>query len=153
MQCSWKPLYIIQLLTTHTHYFLPPLYNPMSHITQNLVRETFETLTKNPQFIRDLEESVKEIVEDGKIDLGDAAEIVHIIVTVIEHQPTIRLEPNDLGTLIRSLYDFVVAKHHIFTDKETADKFGKIVDSSIRLVLMRPKVNEAVDGCLTRLGC
>lgn len=125
----------------------------MSTHTQTLVRETFETLTRNPQFIHELEGSVKEIVKDGKIDLGDAAEIVHIIVSVIEHQPTVRLEPNDLGTLIRSLYDFVVAKHQIFSDKETADKFGKIVDSSIRLVLMRPKVNEVVGGCLDRMGC
>ena len=125
----------------------------MSTHTQTLVRETFELLTQNPKFISELEGSVKAIVEDGKIDLGDAAEIVHIIVSVIEHQPTVRLEPNDLGTLIRMLYDFVVAKYQIFNDTETADKFGKIVDSSIRLVLMRPKVNEAVDGCLTRLGC
>jgi hypothetical protein len=123
------------------------------HLAQTLVRETFDTLTQNPRFIRELEESVKKIVEDGKIDVGDAAEIVHIIVTVIEHQPTIQLEPNDLGTLIRSLYDFVVTKYKVFHDKETADKFGKIVDSSIRLVLMRPKVNEAVGGCLDRLGC
>ena len=125
----------------------------MSNISQTLVRETFELLTRNPTFIRELEESVKEIAEDGKIDLGDAAEIVHIIVAVIEHQPTVRLEPTDLGTLIRMLFDFVVAKYNIFNDKDTADKFGKIVDSSIRLVLMRPKVNDAVDGCLTRLGC
>jgi len=125
----------------------------MSSHTQTLVRDTFEFLTKNPKFIRELEVSAQEIMKDGKIDLGDAAEIVHIIVSVTEHQPTVHLEPNDLGTLIRMLYDFVVTKYDIFDDKETADKFGKIVDSSIGLVLMRPKVTKAVDGCLKRLGC
>jgi hypothetical protein len=125
----------------------------MSNIERTLARETFDVLIKNPQFLRELEESVKAIAEDGKVDMGDAAEIVHIIVSVIEHQPRVRLEPNDLGTLIRLLYDFVVVKYKIFDDTETAEKFGKIVDSSIRLVLMRPKVNEAVGGCLDRLGC
>jgi hypothetical protein len=129
------------------------MYHHMSNIERTLARETFDVLIKNPQFLRELEESVKAIAEDGKVDMGDAAEIVHIIVSVIEHQPRVRLEPNDLGTLIRLLYDFVVAKYEIFDDMETADKFGKIVDSSIRLVLMRPKVNEAVGGCLDRLGC
>jgi len=118
----------------------------------NLTTKAFELLLKDSKFVNDIKKSIEAIIKDGEIDIGDAGEVVSIIVSVIEHQPSIKMETNELGDLIRMIYDHYAEEYDLFKNSGMADQFGKIIDSSIRLVLLQPKAHKAVDAVLSKCG-
>ena len=115
-----------------------------------VVSKALELLIKDPNFIKNLETSVNNILKDGKIDQYDVPELVFLITNAYNSMQSIRVEYSDLPVLIKLVYTYMVEKLDLIPDDKKAE-FERLVDSAIRLVMLQPAVSRGVKSCLDKL--
>lgn len=112
-----------------------------------------KNILENESFVKELNESIEIIIKDNKIDEFDIPEIVFVITNIINSQPKIKLDRNNLKDLIMELFDYIVREK--INDKnemtqEQIDNFNKLIESSIKLVLLKPNYSK-INRCLNRI--
>lgn len=114
-----------------------------------------QELLKDEKFETKLNESINIIMEDGKINEYDVPEIVYLITTVMDSEPKLEVNRQNLGELINEIFQ------HILINKLKDDKMSeeqkkglnRLIDSSIKLVLMKPNYSK-INNCLNKfLSC
>jgi hypothetical protein len=115
-----------------------------------VVTQALDILIKDPNFIKELETSVQNILKDGKIDQYDIPELVFLITNAYNSMRQIRVEYSDLPLLIKLLYNFMVDKLNLIpVDKRP--EFERLVDSAIKLVMLQPAISKGINSCLSKL--
>ena len=96
------------------------------------------------KFLKRIDESVKTIMKDGKIDQNDIPELV---ILITELSGTKKLTKEGLT----ELFDYIVDHYKLFPegDAEKAN-FKKLFDMSVKLVLFTPNLKKMCAGCLVR---
>lgn len=107
----------------------------------------FDKLMLDPEFTKRLQVSINNIMKDGKIDQYDIPDMIFIITDIL-NQPTSmkiagELSADDIGDLVKTLYRFIVKKYNIIPDETQADNFNRLMESSIRLLMLQPKIKKA----------
>jgi hypothetical protein len=119
------------------------------------VKKYFLFLCKEqPSLFGVIEESLKKIILDDKIDAKDIPELINVvsnIYNVIKHKEN---KPQiDIYDLIKTLIHFALFVY-IETNKiknvELLDSLMKIVDISIELIKIQPEISKKIRGCV---GC
>lgn len=124
-----------------------PKPNP---IIPPVVTQALELLIKDPNFIKNLETSVKNILKDGKVDQLDIPEFIFLITDAYNSMHQVRLEYRDLPILIKLIYNHMVEKLNLIPVENRAD-FERLVDSALKLVMMQPAISRQVNSCLSKL--
>ena len=109
----------------------------------------FRALTTDEAFLKRVDDSVKEIMKDGKIDQYDIPEIVLLISDVVTELPNINLDSDSLEILITLLYNFIVTKYNLIPADGNREGFKRLFENSIRLLLIQPAVKNAVAKCFS----
>lgn len=124
----------------------------MSHID-----EVFNALKADPAFIIKVDAYITSIMQDGKIDQSDVPQIIFLIMDVYNELPKFHLTYEDLPQLIKMLYNFIIDKlieeKKIELSPEKRADLEKLVDLSISLVMLQPKVKEQVTRCFSFFPC
>jgi hypothetical protein len=115
-----------------------------------VISQALELLIKDPNFIKNLETSVKNILKDGKIDQYDIPELVFMITDAYNSMQSIRLEYRDLPVLIKLVYNYMVEKLDLIPSDKRAE-FERLVDSALKLVMLQPAISRGVNSCLGKL--
>ena len=116
------------------------------------IKKALELLTKDTLFIRKLEDSIKNIIEDDKIDQNDIPEIIYVITNAYNSFGNIKVNYQDLPVLIKLIYDHIIEKFDLIPVNKR-NKFSKLVDSAIKLVMLQPVVANGIKSCLNKLSC
>jgi hypothetical protein len=118
----------------------------MSHSVQDV----FNLLSADPKFISRLEDSIKNIMKDGKVDQYDVPEIVFIITDAYNQMSSLRLSSDDLPKLFKMIYSFIIDKLNLIPEDKKPE-FERLVDSALKLVMMQPVVNQVVTSCFAKI--
>ena len=116
------------------------------------VEEVFKILSADEKFIARVKISLNNIMKDGKIDQYDTPELVFLITDAYNEMSNLRLTYEDLPVLIKMLYTFIIEKFNLIPEDKKAD-FERLVDIAIKLVMLQPRVEQQVSGCLKWFSC
>ena len=112
----------------------------------------FKAITTDSSFLARVKISVDKIMHDGKVDQYDIPEIVFVISETVNSLPSFQVTSEVVPVLIKMLYKFIVDTHNLVPEDKKAD-FERMVDSSLRLLMMQPKIKEGLNGCFAFLSC
>ena len=116
------------------------------------VEEVFKILSADEKFIACVKTSLNNIMKDGKIDQYDTPELVFLITDAYNEMSNLHLTYEDLPVLIKMLYTFIIEKFNLIPEDKKAD-FERLVDIAIKLVMLQPRVEQQVSGCLKWFSC
>lgn len=117
-----------------------------------LVDKTFNLLISDSKFVDHLESSIQHVFEDNKIDVFDIPEIIFIIVDAYNAISKIKLDNEKIFTLIKLLTHFIIEKIDGIPKGKKCE-FEKLVDSSIKLVMLQPIVAKKIKKCTNYFCC
>jgi hypothetical protein len=100
-------------------------------------------LTNDPKFLARIDESVKKMLADGKLDATDIPEIVYLIMDAYNTIGSIKVTKDDLGSFVKLIFKFVVDKYNLLPSDKFAE-YELMLMSSVKLVLLTPQVDSSV---------
>ena len=110
-----------------------------------------EDLLQNKNFVKNLDESLKIILKDNKIDEFDIPEIIYLITYTINTQPKLNINNKNLGKIIKELFNYLINKKvETKSTEEQLINFNKLIDSSIKLFLLKPNYNK-LNNCINKI--
>ena len=112
------------------------LQNP---IVDKIVAE----LTNDPKFLSRVEESVKKMLHDDKLDSSDVPELVFLIMDTYNTVGKVRVSKELLEEFVKQVFKFIVEKYKLLPQDKMAEYESMIV-SSVKLVLLTPSIDSAL---------
>lgn len=116
-----------------------------------MISDVFNTLIKNKDFCDKIEKSISNILKDSTIDQSDIPDIIIIITEVLTNHPNVNVIKEDIGNLIKKLFEYFLIKQNIATD-EQIKAFDKILDASIKLFLLQPNIGNMADDIAKKIN-
>lgn len=96
-----------------------------------------------------IDQAVKNIMKDGKIDVFDIPEIILLVTELIITPSTGKISADMLAEQISNLYDYIMTHYKLLPDDETQKtNFKRLFDMSVKLVLLQPNIKNACKSCL-----
>jgi hypothetical protein len=121
---------------------------PAPAATATPLEALFKVITTDSGFLTRVKESVDKITKDGKVDQYDVPEIVFVISETVNSRPSFKISKELLPPLIKMLYNFIVDTHKLVPEEKKAE-IERMVDSSLRLLMLQPAVSEALNRCFS----
>ena len=112
----------------------------------------FKVITTDSDFLKKVKDSVDKIKKDGKVDQYDVPEIVFVISETINSRASFQITRELLPALIKMLYNFIVDTYKLVPEDKKAE-IERLVDSSLRLLMLQPMVTEGLNRCFAFLPC
>lgn len=95
--------------------------------------EMVKLILDDPIFITKVENSIKSIVKDNKVEQSDIPEFVFLIMEAYNSLPKAKLTKEEIPEFISCVYNY-------FIPNEEKNKHESLIASSIKLVLMTPQL-------------
>jgi hypothetical protein len=102
--------------------------------------ELRETITKG----------IQSIMKDGKIDSTDIPDIMLIIMECTNNLEKFNLTYNQLVEVLEEVLLFILDEQNVIPDDKRED-FYKMIRTTIKLVLLQPKLKSCLSGVWTKL--
>lgn len=109
---------------------------------------------ENKNFMKNLDKSIEVILKDNKVDEYDIPELIYIITYTINTEPKININSENLGKVLKDLFNHILFEklNTEFSDEQKVN-LEKLIDSSIKLILLKPKYNK-INKCINKfLSC
>jgi hypothetical protein len=101
-------------------------------------------LTKNVNFLQQIDTTVKSIMKDGKIDQFDIPEIMLLITELITTSEKQKFTIEQLENSIATLYDYIITHYKLLPeDPAQKESFQRVFDMCVKLIIFQPKVNKS----------
>ena len=114
--------------------------------SNNYVNEMIKLILDDPIFITKVENSIKSIVKDNKVEQSDIPEFVFLIMEAYNSLPKAKLTKEEIPQFISCVYNY-------FIPEETGAKHESLIASSIKLVLMTPQLKITTNRAFRCLIC
>ena len=101
--------------------------------SNNYVNKMVKLILDDPIFITKVENSIKSIVKDNKVEQSDIPEFVFLIMEAYNSLPKAKLTKEEIPEFISCVYNY-------FIPEEERAKHESLIASSIKLVLMTPQL-------------
>lgn len=108
--------------------------------------EMVKLILDDPIFITKVENSIKSIVKDNKVEQSDIPEFVFLIMEAYNSLPKAKLTKEEIPEFISYVYNY-------FIPEEERTKHETLVSSSIKLVLMTPQLKITTNRAFRCLIC
>ena len=116
------------------------------------VLNVYSSLTTNANFLKNLDEFIKNIQKDGKLDITDIPELIYLIIDFYNSLNKSKLSNVKLPILIQSVFNFIINKYKLLNESDVA-MIENIITSSIKLVMMIPSIKKEVDHIGSKCVC
>ena len=113
------------------------------------VENICKILINDTEFLKRVENSLQNILSDGKVDLYDAPEIIFIIIDTYNSLYKFKLDSDDLPIIIKFVYNYIIENFNLIPSEKRLD-FERLVDSGIKLLMIQPVIAKRVRG---RFSC
>lgn len=116
------------------------------------IKDVFEVLSSNNEFVKKIDTAMESILKDGKLDASDIPEFVLIITESYNAYTTIKITQNDLPVFIKMFINETIKRKNLIneTNKQEVDK---LIDSALKLVMVQPRIQQSVESCFKCLNC
>ena len=102
-----------------------------------------DDLTKNVNFLQQIDTTVKSIMKDGKIDQFDIPEIMLLITELITTSEKKKVTIEQLENSIDTLYEYIMTHYKLFPeDPVQKESFQRVFNMCVKLIIFQPKVNK-----------
>ena len=108
--------------------------------------EIVKLILDDPIFITKVENSIKSIVKDNKVEQSDIPEFVFLIMEAYNSLPKAKLTKEEIPQFISFVYNY-------FIPEEERAKHESLIASSIKLVLMTPQLKITTNRAFRCLIC
>jgi hypothetical protein len=103
-----------------------------------------DELTKNVSFLQKIDETVKSIMKDGKVDQFDIPEIMLLITELITTSEKSKITMEQIENSITTLYQYIMTHYKLFPeDPAQKESFERLFDMCVKLIIFQPKVNKS----------
>ncbi len=110
-----------------------------------------DDLTKNVSFLQKIDETVKNIMKDGKIDQFDIPEIMLLITELITTSEKSKVTIEQLENSIDKLYAYIMTHYKLIPeDPVQKESFDRLFKMCVKLIIFQPKV---IKSCKTIFPC
>lgn len=109
-------------------------------------------LTDDATFINRIEQSIKTILQDGKVDHDDVPELVFIIMDAYNTTAKSQVSMNEIPEFVNCVFNYIADKFNLMP-KEERQRIARLITSSVKLALMAPPINNAVKTSFSCLPC
>jgi hypothetical protein len=109
--------------------------------TTDKITEITTLILNDKKFSIDIKNSLDNMMRDGKIDLTDVPEMIHLVTLGYNKSKKFSVTLNQLPDLLTNLALRIIEKYDLIPD-ELQDDFRKILQSSINLILLSPKIKK-----------
>jgi hypothetical protein len=101
-------------------------------------------LTKNVSFLQKIDETVKSIMKDGKVDQFDIPEIMLLITELITTSEKSKITMEQIENSITTLYQYIMTHYKLFPeDPAQKESFERLFNMCVKLIVFQPKVNKS----------
>ena len=101
-------------------------------------------LTKNVSFLQKIDETVKSIMKDGKVDQFDIPEIMLLITDLITTSENSKVTMGQIENSITTLYQYIMTHYKLFPeDPVQKESFERLFNMCVKLIVFQPKVNKS----------
>lgn len=111
-----------------------------------------QALVDDPKFIKEIENNIKNIMEDGKVNMADIPEIIEMATNCYNNISKVHLTYDELPEILTEIINYILDTYELVPDEEE-EQFRKIVDMGVKLIMLKPAVKK---GCLkvwNKLSC
>ena len=98
-------------------------------------------LVNNDRFISVVEENMKIIMKDGKVDSYDIPIIMEIVMDCYNNLGKIKVTYDELPDILQEVVKYIFEKYDIVPDDEE-EKFEKMINSIITLIMLKPNIKK-----------
>jgi len=99
--------------------------------------------TYSIDMLNTIDNSIKNIMRDNKIDQNDIPEIILLITTLMSTNTNNKLSYTDLQIKIEELYEYIMTHYNLYpNDPVQRDSFNRLFQVCIKLVMFQPIVQE-----------
>ena len=103
-----------------------------------------DDLTKNVNFLQQIDTTVKSIMKDGKIDQFDIPEIMLLITELITTSEKKKFTIEQLENSIDTLYEYIMTHYKLLPeDPAQKESFQRVFNMCVKLIIFQPKVNKS----------
>ena len=127
-------------------------HNSKNEMSDFKINYLLDRLMLNDEFNKPFQKSLENIMKDGKIDQYDIPEIIFIVTSLINNTPSITLTAENLSELVKKLFEFIAREYKLVPDESQRESFNRLIESSIKLVMLQPKIKDAVNKCCNRFN-
>ena len=121
---------------------------PQDHDVLNVYMD----LTTNADFLKNLDQVVKNIQNNGKIEVGDVPNFVYLIMDSYNSLSKSKLTTIKLPMLVQSVFNFIITKYSLLSHVNL-HMIENIIVASIKLVMMVPIVKNEVEKIASKCVC
>ena len=101
-------------------------------------------LTKNVDFLQKIDNTIKSIMKDGKINQFDIPEIMLLITDLVTTSEKTKVTSDQLKNSINVLYEYIMTHYNLFPeDVEQKKSFTKLFEMCVNLIMFQPKVKQS----------
>ena len=116
------------------------------------LQAAFQAVSSNAKFVTDVTALIDSILIDGNITPSDIPQILIVSSEIIHNIDSIHLSTDLIPVLIKMLLNEVVVKKNLVPENMKED-FDRMVDSSVKLLMMQPLVKDKLVSCFAFLSC
>ena len=110
------------------------------------MERSFERLINDVEFNKKIDTHIREIMNDGQVDVFDVPEICFLVVDIMNEVSDIELNEHNLKGLIKMMLGYVINKYQLVKPHNRAI-IERLIDSCIKLVLLQPRVKSCITSC------
>ena len=101
-----------------------------------------------------VDNSIKSIMKDGKIDQNDIPELVLLIAGMVSSPGTAKFTTKDLEDTINEMFNYIMTHYKLFPDNvEQQAAFKTLFDMCVKLALFQPNIIKIKQKCKSWFSC
>jgi hypothetical protein len=124
----------------------------VSELKDENLSKFIKLLTDDANFVNRIEQSIKNILQDGKVDHDDVPELVFIIMDAYNTVAKSQVSMNEIPEFVNCVFNYIADKFNLMP-KEERQRMSRLITSSVKLALMAPPINNAVKTSFSCLPC
>ena len=99
-------------------------------------------LLENENFSKSLEDNIKFIMKDGKVDIHDIPQIIKIVTECYNNLGKIKVTYEQLPEILKEITDYIFEKYNLVPENQK-EKFTNMVDTIIDVVMLQPRIKKS----------
>ena len=111
------------------------------------IKKLISVVVDDPEFVKRMEAYIKDVLQDGKVDVQDVPELTVMIMDIYNSVDTSKLLDKDqlsteLPEFLKTVFDIITSKHNLIPD-DKKEMMDKMIISTIKLAIVVPKFKES----------
>ena len=107
----------------------------------NRLDKIIDALVKDEQFKKNVNNTLKKIMKDDKIDQKDLPDIIFLVIDSYNKLESKKLSLNDIPEFIRRVVRIILDEKNLIPENQE-EIFLNMVETAIKLVMIQPRIRK-----------